>query len=212
MIHTVKSLGKLAFQLSFGVSIVAAILPPEDAYALPTVDTALPYHLECVPVARALSGIQIRGNANSWWGQAEGRYDRGQRPRRGAVLAFMPHGGMSLGHVATVSKVIDERTILVTHANWSIINGRRGQVEQNVRVIDVSPTGNWTQVRVWFAPSQDLGTTIWPVHGFIYPAGQPPMMLASLSMQAPVPVEPHDQLVKPTGHLDYLRAVLHQLR
>jgi surface antigen len=212
MIRKYKNLGALAFRLSFGVSIVAAFLPANDAYALPVIETGMPRHLECVPVARALSGIQIRGNANTWWDQAEGRYERGQAPKRGAVLAFMPHGGMTLGHVATVSRIVDDRTILVTHANWSIINGRRGQVERDVKVIDVSTAGNWTQVRVWFAPTQDLGTTIWPVHGFIYPEGRPPMQLSSLIAPDPASLAAAEQTFRPTGNLDYLGAMLRKLR
>ncbi len=142
-------------------------------------------HWECVPVARSLSGIQIRGDAHTWWGQAAGRYKRGNEPRRGAVLAFKPYGAMELGHVAAVSRVVDDRTVLVTHSNWSPINGRRGQIEQNVRVVDVSDRNDWSRVRVWFAPSQDLGTTAWPTHGFIYPEGKAPMRLPDSAMPAP---------------------------
>ncbi len=98
----------------------------------------VPPHVECVPVARQVSGIGIYGDAHTWWGQAERRFARGNAPRKGAVLAFKPHGAMVLGHVAAVSKIVDDRTILVTHANWSLIDGRRGQIERNVRVIDVS--------------------------------------------------------------------------
>jgi surface antigen len=129
-----------------------------------TTDEAIPAHVECVPVARQQSGIQIYGDARTWWSQADGRYARGNTPRKGAVLAFKPHGAMTLGHVAAVSKIIDDRNILVTHANWSMINGRRGQIERNVRMIDVSEDGDWSRVRVWYAPLEDLGTT----HLFIH--------------------------------------------
>ncbi|AKM06411.1 CHAP protein [Pelagerythrobacter marensis] len=128
----------------------------------------LPPYLQCVPYARQLSGVQIYGDAHTWWGQAEGRYARGNEPRIGAVMAFEPHGSMRLGHVATVSRVIDRRTVLLDHANWSPINGRRGQIERNVKAIDVSPNNDWSQVRVWYDPIEGLGTTPWPVHGFIY--------------------------------------------
>jgi len=86
----------------------------------------------------------------------------------GAVMAFKPYGPMVLGHVAAVSRVIDSRTILLRHANWSPINGRRGKIEDNVRAIDVSAKNDWSEVRVWFDPSKALGTTRWPVSGFIY--------------------------------------------
>jgi surface antigen len=129
----------------------------------------LPPYLQCVPYARQVSGIQIRGDAWTWWDQAEGRYGRGQRPKVGAVMAFKPFGRMELGHVAAVSRIIDSRTVLLRHANWSPINGRRGQIEDNVAAVDVSPNNDWSEVRVWFDPIQDLGTTHWPVSGFIYP-------------------------------------------
>lgn len=128
----------------------------------------LPAYLQCVPYARQLSGIQIYGDAYTWWDQAAGRYERGDEPRVGAVMAFVPQGNMRLGHVATVSRVIDSRTVLLDHANWSPIDGRRGQIERDVKAVDVSPANDWSQVRVWYDPIQDLGTTAWSVHGFIY--------------------------------------------
>ena len=91
----------------------------------------IPY-LQCVPYARQVSGIRIFGDAHTWWDQAEGHYARGHLPRIGAVMAFSPHGNMRLGHVAAVSRVIDSRTVLLRHANWSEIDGRRGQIEDNV--------------------------------------------------------------------------------
>ena len=134
-------------------------------------DGELPPYLQCVPYARRLSGIQIYGDAHTWWDQAGGRYERGDQPRVGAVMAFIPQGNMRLGHVAAVSEVIDSRTVLLDHANWSPIDGRRGQIERDVKAIDVSPANDWSQVRVWYDPIQGLGTTAWPVHGFIYSKG-----------------------------------------
>jgi surface antigen len=131
---------------------------------------SLPPYLQCVPYARQVSGIKIFGDAHSWWGQAAGKYARGSTPRVGAVMAFRPSGNSRLGHVAAVSRIIDERTILVRHSNWSPINGRRGQIEDNVRVVDVSAAGDWSAVRVWYAPIQSLGSGHWPIQGFIYPA------------------------------------------
>ncbi|WP_395331522.1 CHAP domain-containing protein [Novosphingobium sp. BL-8H] len=129
-----------------------------------------PDYLECVPYARQLSGIRIFGDAHTWWQQAHGRYATGHTPRVGAVMAMQPYANSELGHVATVSKVVDSRTILVSHSNWSPINGRRGQIEKNVTVLDVSPENDWSEVRVWYAPIHNLGTTHWPVSGFIYNA------------------------------------------
>lgn len=123
-------------------------------------------HLECVPFARSTSGIQIFGDAHTWWGQAKERYATGQAPRVGAVMAIRPFNNSRLGHVATVSRIIDSRTILLSHANWS----SPGQIERNVTALDVSPANDWSQVRIWYAPSGGLGTTHWPVEGFIYNA------------------------------------------
>lgn len=130
--------------------------------------TSFPPYLQCVPYARQLTGVQIRGDAHTWWGQAAGRYARGTLPKVGAVMNFRPYGNSQLGHVAAVTRIVDSRTVLVSHANWSPINGRRGQIERNVRVIDTSPANDWSTVRVWYAPNKAIGTTDWPLYGFIY--------------------------------------------
>jgi surface antigen len=125
-----------------------------------------PGHLECVPYARTTSGIQIYGDAHTWWDQAKDRYATGHTPRIGAVMAMQPFNNSKLGHVATVSRIVDARTILLSHANWSV----PGQIERNVTALDVSPDNDWSQVRVWYGPSRGLGNTHWPVSGFIYNA------------------------------------------
>lgn len=114
------------------------------------------------------SGIQLFGAAASWWSQAVGKYAQGSAPRMGAVLVFKAIGSMRSGHVATVSQIVSDRIIKVTHANWSIINGHRGQVEKDVTVMDTSPAGDWSKVRVYYAPLKDLGTRAYPAFGFIY--------------------------------------------
>jgi surface antigen len=172
-------------------------------------------YLQCVPYARQTSGIQIYGDARTWWDQADGRYKRGNRPRIGAVLAFKPHGAMVLGHVATVSAIIDERTIRVSHANWSPINGVRGQIEQDVDVIDVSEAGDWSAVRVWFAPIQNLGSTAWPTHGFIYsgkPAGAVRDAAPTLHYASVVAIDQKFPSARPTGRLSYLGQLLPKLK
>ena len=109
--------------------------------------------LQCVPFARALTGVTIFGDAHTWWGQAEGKYERGNKPKVGAVMAFIPHGNMRLGHVAAVRKILDKRTLLISHANWSTIDGMRGHIEEDVRVVDVSDGNDWSRVRVWYTPN-----------------------------------------------------------
>jgi surface antigen len=123
---------------------------------------------QCVPFARLMSGIQIFGDAWTWWSQAAGRYQTGFVPKAGAVLCFRPTGKMRLGHVAVVSQVLTDRVIQITHANWSLIDGDRGHVERNVTVVDVSPQGDWSLVKVWNDPSRNLGSTTYPTYGFIY--------------------------------------------
>ena len=119
---------------------------------------------QCAPYARQISGIEIRGNADTWWGQAAGRYERGHAPRVGAVLAFAASHRMRVGHVAMVSKIVSDREVLLTHANWS----RRGGIETDVRAVDVSTAGDWSMVKVWYAPQAGLGTSAYATRGFIY--------------------------------------------
>lgn len=121
--------------------------------------------LQCVPYARIVSGVALRGDALTWWDQAEGRYKRGNSPKKGAVLAFRPYGPMQLGHVAVVSRILDERRVLIRHANWSV----PGAIEEDVLALDVSPDGDWSQVRVWFSPNGQMGARTNPTFGFIYP-------------------------------------------
>ena len=109
------------------------------ACGLMAVTPASAHFWQCVTFARSVSGIDIHGNANTWWGKAAGHYQRGDTPKEGAVLAFAATGRMPMGHVAMVSKVVSDREVLLTHANWS----RPGQVETNVRAVDVSPDNDW---------------------------------------------------------------------
>lgn len=122
--------------------------------------------LQCVPYAREVSGVAIRGDAWTWWDQAKGRYQRGREPKPGAVIALANSDAMPLGHVAVVSRILDERRILVRHANWSA----PGMIEDDVLAIDSSEDNDWSQVRIWWGQSQQMGARDNPVNGFIYPA------------------------------------------
>ncbi len=143
-------------------NIIAAFIALFAFAALPTAANA---RLQCVAYARQVSEVQISGNARDWWNNAAGRYDRGQAPKPGAVLAFAGTRAMPYGHVAVVSKIVDDRHILINHANWS----RPGMVERGVMAVDVSPAGDWSQVRVWYAPTGSLGLRPSAAKGFIYP-------------------------------------------
>lgn len=151
--------------------------------ALLTATPAMAQFWQCAPYAREISGIDIHGNANTWWSQAAGRYARGHAPKRGAVLAFAASSRMRLGHVAMVSDVISDREVLLTHANWS----RRGGVETNVRAVDVSEAGDWSKVKVWYAPQGGLGTTAYTAKGFIYADRAPGSVRVDSDDQAPLP-------------------------
>jgi surface antigen len=134
---------------------------------------------QCVPFARLISGIQIFGDAYTWWQQAIGKYEEGFTPKSGAVLCFKPTERMRLGHVAVVSQVLTDRIIQITHANWSPIEGSRGKIEKDVTLVDVSPRGDWSEVKVWYDPSRDLGGSTYETYGFIYPDGKAKIMAAS---------------------------------
>lgn len=147
--------------------------------------------LQCVPYARAQSGIDIRGNALTWWSQAEGRYRRGGEPEVGAVLAFRPTRAMPIGHVAVVAEIVDSRHIYLNHANWS----GPGRIETRALAEDVSENGDWSAVRVWYAPQRSLGLRANPTFGFIYnetpgdaaPTIAPRMTIAALASEGLVP-------------------------
>jgi len=147
----------------FTAAVVAASLTFFSVGVAPAQADA-PYW-QCVTFARMFSGIQIFGDAWTWWNQASNRFRTGRAPETGSVLVFRPEGRMSRGHVAVVSQILTDRAIQITHANWG---GSRGKVEENVTVVDVSDRGDWSQVKVWYNPIHDLGTTVYPTYGFIY--------------------------------------------
>ncbi|HEY9039078.1 MAG TPA: CHAP domain-containing protein [Roseovarius sp.] len=116
----------------------------------------------CVPFARNVSGINIRGNAHTWWNKAAGTFDQTKTPAVGAVMSFRATPSMPMGHVAVVSKVLAPDRILVDHANW-----HRDQISQDMTVIDVSKSGDWSAVRLESNP--DAFGSVYPVNGFILP-------------------------------------------
>ncbi len=71
---------------------------------------------------------------------------------------------MRLGHIATVSEIVNARMVRIDHANWV-----RGEIHRGSLVKDVSAGNDWSRVRVWYPPTDTFGTTIYPVYGFIYP-------------------------------------------
>jgi hypothetical protein len=124
--------------------------------------------LSCVPFARMATGMQISGDARLWWYNAAGTYARGNSPERGSVMAFKSSGGMRRGHVAVVSRVVNDRTVLIDHANWAGPGIRSGTVMRGVTVIDVSDRNDWSAVRVQVGWNNDSFGRVYPTYGFIY--------------------------------------------
>ena len=137
----------------------------------PALGAATP--LECAPYARQVTGLQLYGDAADWWEQAAGRYRRGAAPAPGGVLVFRRSARLAHGHVSVVSRVVSEREIRVTQANWV-----RHRIGMDEPVVDVSPAGDWSAVRVWWAPAGQLGATVYPTYGFVLP-GAPRRGLAA---------------------------------
>lgn len=123
--------------------------------------------LQCVPYARKLSNIQIRGNAWTWWGQAEGRYPRSGQPDTGAVMVLKKKNAGNLGHVAYVEEIIDNRTLVVSHANWL----NQGRLHNDTPVIDVSENNDWSAVRFWNTEGGHFGGNTYHPYGFIHSKG-----------------------------------------
>ena len=131
------------------------------------VEGALP--LQCVPFARSASGIELYGDASTWWTQADGRYPKSQTPAVGSVLVMRGYSDPLRGHVAVVAAVVSEREILVDQANWL----NQGEISLSVPVLDVSPNNDWSEVRVWYIPDSHWGGRIYQADGFIHPFALP---------------------------------------
>src|SRR5262245_34884633 len=162
----IRAVGFLLLLLTAGCAGEPAshVAAPQTALLPPTVTQPI----QCVPYARQVSGVDLRGDAWTWWSQAESRYGRGKKPRLGAVLVFAKTRRLPLGHVSVVTKVVGGREILVTHANWASGSGDRGKVTKDVRIIDISPGNDWSELRVWNNDLDDFGL-VYPAIGFIYP-------------------------------------------
>ncbi|MET0546988.1 MAG: CHAP domain-containing protein [Caulobacterales bacterium] len=137
--------------------------------------------LQCAQYARMRSGLSISGNARAWWWLAAAKYRRDTRPALGAVMVM---GGTRHGHVAVVVEMRSSREVLVDHANWL----NRGEIQMGALVRDVSINNDWSQVRVWYPPINDLGNRAYPVYGFIL--NEPIQQPQTIPTAAPVePVE-----------------------
>jgi surface antigen len=142
------------------------------------------YGISCVPYARAVSGIELAGNAWQWWQNAAGTYARGHTPEPGSVLSFRNNHRMPMGHVAVVRHIVNSRQIVIDHANWPT-GGGRGGVARNVTVVDVSDLNDWSAVRVELGRSGDYGS-VYPANGFIYNRPDTGVILAATRHPAPL--------------------------
>jgi CHAP domain-containing protein len=121
--------------------------------------------LQCVPYARAHSGVDIRGDAYTWWDKAAGKYQRSGKPSEGAVLVLAGYSNANRAHVAVVRRVVSPREIRIDHANWL----NNGAIYLDDPVADISPDNDWSQVRVWNIETRAWGTHTYDVQGFIGP-------------------------------------------
>jgi hypothetical protein len=123
---------------------------------------------QCAPYAREITPVTLRGNAWTWWQQADGKYERGNEPKIGAVIVFQRTGKMPYGHVGVVRRVVNSREVLLEQANWAPSGtSGRGKISVGDRVIDASPNNDWSVVRVYDKQSKTFGRNN-PIYGFIY--------------------------------------------
>ena len=134
--------------------------------ALASVSEALA--MNCVQYVKASSEFNISGNAWLWWDHAAGIYRRGKTPLEGSVLVFKRTNKMQSGHVALVARVLDDRTVLIDHANWGSGRREKGNVQTGVLAMDCSSRHDWSAVCVWNEKFDVYGHP-YPTSGFIYP-------------------------------------------
>jgi len=144
---------------------LANVVIASTAFAVVAVAAQEAAAIQCARYARIAGPVKIRGDAWTWWNKAVGTYARTRKPRAGSVMVFSKTRRNRFGHVAVVSDVIDDRQVLVYHANW--LNS--GRVYKDQLVIDVSEAGDWSKVRVWHPRLDRMGKHHFPVEGFIDP-------------------------------------------
>jgi surface antigen len=137
--------------------------PSDSAYEPTARITNRRARLQCVPFARRESGVEIYGNANTWWRQAAGRYETTQEPQEQAVMVLEGYNTTARGHVAVVREVVSPRLIIVDHSNWL----NNGEITRDVPIRDVSVAGDWSEVQVWHIPGRQWGARSYNVQGFI---------------------------------------------
>jgi hypothetical protein len=123
--------------------------------------------LSCVPFARDHSGVDIHGDAYTWWEKADGHYRKSTAPSDGAVMVLVGYAGPNHAHVAVVRRIVSAREIRIDHANWL----NNGAIFLDDPVADISPNNDWSQVLVWNVQTHAWGVHTYNVQGFIGPGG-----------------------------------------
>jgi hypothetical protein len=145
--------------------------PPAALSVLPAPDGIHPYQgelIQCVPYAREVTGIDITGDAWTWWGGSVGKYQRGHQPGFMAVLVLSRTSRLRLGHVAVVIDVVGPREIRVTQANFGSDPQSRRIIYDSMPVLDISPANDWSLVRFWNYEAKTWGI-VYEAYGFVYP-------------------------------------------
>ena len=100
------------------------------------------------------SGIELSGNAARGGTTLPACMSGALAPEVGSILNFRARPGTcGWATVAVVTNVISPRHIEIDHANW----GAPGRISRNIDVVDVSPSNDWTDVRVALSQSEDYG-------------------------------------------------------
>jgi hypothetical protein len=128
----------------------------------PSVETPL-RKLFCVEYARAITGLNIFGDAKFWWERARNLYARIGTPAEHAVMVFATSPRLKKGHVAVVMAIVSRREIRVDQANWQ----NQGEIDHATPILDVSIRNDWSEVRVWDMKSRSFGGHVYAISGFI---------------------------------------------
>ena len=138
------------------------IAPAQVAPPAPSIEKRA-QHFFCVEYARMRSGLAVFGDARLWWERARTLYTRLSHPVEEAVMVFSGSRRLKRGHVAVVTRIVSPREIIVDQANWQ----NRGEIDHDTPVLDVSKNNDWSKVRVWNVRTNQFGTHVYPVSGFI---------------------------------------------
>jgi hypothetical protein len=133
-----------------------------DLLTAPSIETTL-HHFYCVEYARLRSGVQIFGDAKTWWQRARNIYAEFTQPETDAVMVFAGNKRIARGHLAVVTRIVSPREIRVDQANWQ----NHGEIDRYTPVLDVSANNDWSKVRVWDMRSGQFGVRTYPIKGFI---------------------------------------------